>query len=40
MELEKNKELRNYLTENKFPQSFVDLLEDCFINGILIIKNK
>ena len=43
MELEKNKvndvtELRNYLIENKFPQSFIDLLEDCFINGLLIIK--
>lgn len=43
MELEQNKvndviELRNYLIENKFPQSFIDLLEDCFINGLLIIK--
>ena len=43
MKLEKDKvddliELRNYLIENKFPQSFVDLLEECFINGLLIIK--
>ena len=39
MEKEKN-ELREFLIENNFPQSFIDLLEDCFINGILIIKNK
>ena len=43
MKLEKDKvndliELRNYLLENNFPQSFIDLLEDCFINGLLIIK--
>ena len=43
MKLEKDKvndliELRNYLIENKFPQSFIDLLEECFINGLLIIK--
>ena len=43
MKLEKDKvndlnELRNYLLENKFPQSFIDLLEECFINGLLIIK--
>ena len=34
MEIEKN-ELREYLIENKFPQSFIDLLEECFINGLL-----
>ena len=43
MKLEKDKvddliELRNYLIEDEFPQSFKDLLEECFINGILIIK--
>ena len=43
MKLEEDKvndliELRNYLIENKFPQSFIDLLEECFINGSLIIK--
>ena len=43
MKLEKDKvndliELRNYLIENKFPQSFIVLLEECFINGLLIIK--
>ena len=43
MKLEKDKvndliELRNYLIEDEFPQSFIDLLEECFINGILIIK--
>ena len=39
MELEKNKtELSDYLIENNFPQSFIDLLEDCLINGLLVIK--
>lgn len=36
MELEKN-ELREYLIENDFPQSFIDLLEDLSINDLLTI---
>ena len=36
MELEKN-ELRDYLIENDFPQSFIDLLEDLSINDLLTI---
>ena len=40
MELEKNElnELRKYLIENDFPQSFIDLLEDCFNNNLLTIE--
>lgn len=38
MELEKN-ELRDYLIENNFPQSFIDLLEDFYVNDLLIIEN-
>ena len=30
-------ELREYLIENDFPQSFIDLLEDLYINGLLTI---
>ncbi len=42
MEIEKNEknELRDYLIKNNFPQSFIDLLEDCFINDLLIIIKK
>ena len=42
MEMEKTEvtELRDYLIENNFPQSFIDLLEDCFLNGLLILINK
>ena len=44
MKLEKNEinellELREYLIKNKFPQSFIDLLEECFITNILTIDN-
>lgn len=40
MQLEKNKvgdiiELRKFLIDNKFPQSFIDLLEDYFVNNLL-----
>ena len=43
MELEKNKEndlieLKEYLIKNDFSQSFIDLLEDCFINNLLTIE--
>ena len=40
MELEKNElnDLKDYLIENNFPQSFIDLAEDWFINDLLIIK--
>ena len=40
MELEKNElnELKDYLIENNFSQSFIDLAEDWFINDLLIIK--
>ena len=39
MEMEKNEvtELKDYLLENGFPQSFIDLLEDLYINDLLII---
>ena len=39
MEMEKNEitELKNYLKENNFPQSFIDLLEDLSINDLLSI---
>ena len=42
MELEKNElndliELRDFLIENKFPQSFIDLLEEYFKNNLLTI---
>ena len=42
MELEKNEvnelnELRDFLIENNFPQSFIDLLEDLSINDLLTI---
>ena len=42
MEIEKNElnELRDYLIENNFPQSFIDLLEDLSINDLLIIINR
>ena len=42
VELEKNEknELRDYLIKNNFPQSFIDLLEDCSINDLLIIIKK
>ena len=30
-------ELREYLIENNFPQSFIDLLEDLSINDLLTI---
>ena len=36
MELEKT-ELKEYLIENNFPQSFIDLLEDLSINDLLTI---
>ena len=36
MEIEKN-ELREYLIENDFPQSCIDLLEDLSINDLLTI---
>ena len=37
--MEKNEiiELKNYLIENNFPQSFIDLLEDLSINDLLTI---
>lgn len=39
MELENNEltELKEYLIENEFPQSFIDLLEDLSINDLLTI---
>lgn len=42
MKLEKNElnevlELREYLIKNKFPQSFIDLLEELSINDLLTI---
>ena len=39
MEMEKNEitELKNYLIENNFPQSFIVLLEDLSINDLLTI---
>ena len=39
MELEKNElnELRDFLIENGFPQSFIDLLEDLSIMDLLTI---
>ena len=39
MEMEKNEitELKNYLIENNFPQSFIDLLEDLSIIDLLTI---
>ena len=42
MEIEKNElnELRDYLIENNFPQSFIDLLEDLSINDLLTIINR
>ena len=40
MENEKNEvteltELKDYLKENNFSQSFIDLLEECFIANVL-----
>lgn len=37
--MEKNEvtELRDFLIEHNFPQSFIDLLEDLFINDLLSI---
>ena len=37
--MEKNEvtELRDFLIENDFPQSFIDLLEDLSINDLLTI---
>lgn len=38
MEMEKEKtELKNYLIDHNFPQSFIDLLEDLSINDLLTI---
>ena len=39
MEMEKNEiiELKKYLIENNFPQSFIDLLEDLSIIDLLTI---
>ena len=36
MESEKN-ELKDYLIENNFPENLIDLFEDCFNDGVLII---
>ena len=39
VKMEKNEiaELKEYLIENDFPQSFIDLLEDLSINDLLTI---
>ena len=39
MEMEKTEvtELRDFLIEHNFPQSFIDLLEDLSINDLLSI---
>ena len=39
MEMEENKvtELKDYLIENNFPQSFIDLLDGLSINDLLTI---
>ena len=42
MEIEKNEvpevtELKDYLLENGFSQSFIDLIESCYIDGLLTI---
>ena len=42
MEMEKNElteltELKDYLLENDFPQSFIDLIEHCYRDGLLTI---
>ena len=41
MDLEKNEltEFKDYLIENDFPQSFIDLLEDLFKNDLVTIIN-
>ena len=41
MDLEKNEltEFKDYLIENDFSQSFIDLLEELFINDLLTIIN-
>ena len=41
MELEKNEltEFKDYLIEDDFPQSFIDLLEDLFINDLVTMIN-
>ena len=44
MKLEKNEineviELREYLIKNKFPQSFIGLLEEYVITNVLTIEN-
>ena len=36
MEMEKN-ELREFLIEHDYPQSFIDLIEDLYINDLLTI---
>ena len=40
--MEKNEitELKEYLIENDFPQSFIDLLEDLSVNDLLTIIKK
>ena len=39
MEMEKNEltELKDYLLENDFPQSFIDLIELCYRDDLLTI---
>ena len=37
MEKKELTELKEYLIENDFPQSFIDLLEDLSINDLLTI---
>ena len=37
MEKKEITELKEYLIENDFPQSFIDLLEDLSINDLLTI---
>ena len=39
MDLEKNEliELKNYLIENDFPQSLIDLVEELYKNDLLTI---
>ena len=41
MDLEKNEltEFKDYLIENDFTQSFIDLLEDLFKNDLVTIIN-
>lgn len=39
MELEKNEEIEliDYLKENNFPQSFIEIIEDYYKNNLLTI---